>query len=70
MEWAKIFNRYRGWEVKPEGISEKITAGSEAAIAEADLVIFVVDAQVGALDEDQSLVDLLRRAVKSNSSRQ
>ncbi len=53
-----------GWEVKPEGISEKITAGSEAAIAEADLVRFVVDAQVGALDEDQSLVDLLRKSGK------
>ena len=53
-----------GWEVKPEGISEKITAGSEAAIAEADLVMFVADAQVGALDEDQSLVDLLRKSGK------
>ena len=53
-----------GWEVKPEGISEKITAGSEAAIAEADLVMFVVDAQVGAVDEDQSLVDLLRKSGK------
>lgn len=53
-----------GWEVKPEGISEKITAGSEAAIAEADLVMFVVDSQVGALDEDQSLVDLLRKSGK------
>ena len=53
-----------GWEVKPEGISEKITAGSEAAIGEADLVMFVVDAQVGALDEDQSLVDLLRKSGK------
>lgn len=53
-----------GWEVKPEGISEKITAGAEAAIAESDLVMFVVDAQVGALDEDQSLVDLLRKSGK------
>ena len=53
-----------GWEVKPEGISEKITAGAEAAITEADLIIFVVDAQVGALDEDQSLVDLLRKSGK------
>jgi len=42
----------------------QITAGSEAAIAEADLVMFVVDAQVGALDEDQSLVDLLRKSGK------
>ena len=53
-----------GWEVKPEGISEKITAGAEAAIRESDLVMFVVDAQVGALDEDQSLVDLLRKSGK------
>ena len=53
-----------GWEVKPEGISEKITAGAEAAIAEADLIMFVVDAKVGALDEDESLVDLLRRSGK------
>ena len=53
-----------GWEVKPEGISEKITAGAEAAISEADLIMFVVDAQVGALDEDESLVTLLRKSGK------
>lgn len=53
-----------GWEVKPEGISEKITAAAEAAIAESDLVMFVVDSQVGALNEDQSLVELLRKSGK------
>jgi GTP-binding protein len=53
-----------GWEVKPEGISEKITAGAELAIAESDLVLFVVDAQVGALDEDESLLTLLRKLHK------
>ncbi len=53
-----------GWEVKPEGISQKITAGAEMAIAEADLVLFVVDVQIGALDEDDSLIDLLRRSGK------
>ena len=53
-----------GWEVKPEGISEKITAGAELAIAESDLVLFVVDAQVGALDEDESLLTLLRKSLK------
>ncbi len=53
-----------GWEVKPEGISEKITAGSEIAIAEADTILFVVDAQVGALDEDEALLQLLRRSGK------
>ena len=53
-----------GWEVAPEGISEKITAGSEAAIAESDIVLFVIDSQVGALDEDESLVSLLRKSKK------
>ena len=53
-----------GWEVKPEGISEKITAGAEMAIAEADLILFVVDVQIGALDEDDSLISLLRRSGK------
>ncbi len=53
-----------GWEVKPEGISEKITAGAELAVAESDLVLFVVDAQVGALDEDESLLTLLRKSHK------
>ena len=53
-----------GWEVKPEGISQKITAGAEMAIAEADLILFVVDVQIGALDEDDSLIDLLRRSGK------
>ena len=53
-----------GWEVKPEGISEKITAGAELAIAEADVVLFVVDAQVGALDEDSALLTLLRKSKK------
>jgi GTP-binding protein len=53
-----------GWEVKPEGISEKITAGAELAIAEADLILFVVDVQIGALDEDDALISLLRKSGK------
>jgi GTP-binding protein len=53
-----------GWEERPEGISTKISLGSEAAIHEADVILFVVDAQVGALDEDESLVALLRRSKK------
>lgn len=53
-----------GWEMAPEGISEKITAGSESAMNEADVVLFVVDAQVGALDEDSALLELLRKSHK------
>lgn len=53
-----------GWEMSPEGISEKITAGSELAIHQADVILFVIDAQVGALDEDSSLLELLRKSKK------
>jgi GTP-binding protein len=50
--------------MSPEGISEKITAGSELAIHQADVILFVIDAQVGALDEDSSLLELLRKSKK------
>ena len=53
-----------GWEVTPTGISEKITAGAVAAIAETDLILFVVDAHVGALDEDEALLTLIRKSHK------
>ena len=53
-----------GWEMSPEGISEKITACSELAIHQADVILFVIDAQVGALDEDSSLLELLRKSKK------
>lgn len=53
-----------GWEVSPEGISVKITAAAEDALNHCDMVLFVVDGQVGAVDEDDALVDLLRRSKK------
>jgi GTP-binding protein len=53
-----------GWEAKPDGIAVQISAGSELAMQEADVLAFVVDAQVGALDEDDSLVQHLRKAKK------
>jgi GTP-binding protein len=52
-----------GWEAKPDGISVQVSAGSELAMADADVLAFVVDAQVGALDED-ILVQHLRKAKK------
>ena len=54
-----------GWEVTPIGISEKITAGAVAAILETDVILFVVDAHVGALDEDEALISLIRQSRKS-----
>jgi len=53
-----------GWEAKPDGISVQVSAGSELAMHEADVLAFVVDAQVGALDDDDILVQHLRKAKK------
>jgi GTP-binding protein len=53
-----------GWEEKPDGIAVQVSAGSELAMQEADVLCFVVDAQVGALDEDDALVQHLRKAKK------
>jgi GTP-binding protein len=53
-----------GWEAKPDGIAVQVSAGSELAMQEADVLCFVVDAQVGALDEDDALVQHLRKAKK------
>jgi GTP-binding protein len=53
-----------GWESKPDGISVQVSASAELAMHEADVLCFVVDAQVGALDEDDVLVQELRKAKK------
>ncbi len=53
-----------GWEAKPDGISIQVSAGAEIAMDQADVLAFVVDAQVGALDEDDILVQRLRKAKK------
>ena len=48
-----------GWESKPDGISVAVSAAAEIAISEADILLFVVDAQVGAVD---------RKSTRLNSS--
>ena len=53
-----------GWESHPAGISVGVSAGAEIAIAEADVILFVVDAQVGAQSEDEAMVDALRKSKK------
>jgi len=53
-----------GWESKPDGISVQVSASAELAMQDADVLCFVVDAQVGALDEDDILVQVLRKAKK------
>ena len=66
-EWAGrrfIVMDTGGWEARPDGISIQVSAGAEVAMNEADVLAFVVDAQVGALDEDELLVARLRKAKK------
>ena len=53
-----------GWEAKPDGISVQVSASAELAMQEADVLAFVVDAHVGALDEDDILVQELRKVKK------
>ena len=51
-----------GWEHAAEGMAARVVEQAERAIAGADLVLLVVDATVGALDDDERYARLLRRA--------
>ncbi len=53
-----------GWEIGAEGINLRVAEQAEVAIDMADVVLFVVDAIVGATDDDEAVVRLLRRSGK------
>ncbi|NKR04659.1 GTP-binding protein, partial len=53
-----------GWEVDATGIHLRVGEQAEVAIEVADVVMFVVDATVGATDTDEAVVKLLRRSRK------
>ncbi len=53
-----------GWESKPNGISIGVSLSAELAMQEADVLLFVVDSHVGALHEDDVLVQELRKMKK------
>ncbi len=54
-----------GLEVAPEGsVTGKMRAQSELAMAEADLVLFVIDARTGVSADDASFAEVVRRASK------
>ncbi|GAB47599.1 ribosome biogenesis GTPase Der [Mobilicoccus pelagius] len=53
-----------GWEIDASGIHLRVAEQAEVAIELADAVMFVVDATVGATDDDEAVVRLLRRAGK------
>jgi GTP-binding protein len=50
-----------GWMPRGSELDDKVSRQVEAAVREADLVLFVVDSSVGALEEDESVADWLRR---------
>jgi GTPase len=50
-----------GWLPHGSDLEDKVSRQVEAAVAQADLVLLVVDASVGALDEDESVANWLRR---------
>jgi GTP-binding protein len=50
-----------GWMPGGSDLDEKVSRQVEAAVAEADLVLFVVDATVGVLEEDEAVGAWLRR---------
>ena len=51
-----------GWQKDARGMAGLIAAQAERAINESDVVMFVVDATVGALDEDEAVVRVLRKS--------
>lgn len=53
-----------GWEPDARGIDRSVAAQAEVAIDLADVVLFVVDAMVGATSTDEHVVKLLRRSGK------
>ena len=53
-----------GWISDARGMAQQIAEQAELAISLADAVLFVVDATVGTLDEDEAVVRVLRRSRK------
>ena len=53
-----------GWEPDARGIDASVAAQAEVAIDLSDVVLFVVDARVGATSTDEHVVRMLRKANK------
>ena len=53
-----------GWEPDARGIDRSVAAQAEVAIDLADVVLFVVDAMVGATSTDEHVVKMLRKSGK------
>ncbi|MEN9710873.1 MAG: hypothetical protein RL441_865 [Actinomycetota bacterium] len=53
-----------GYEVDVQGLAAMIAAQAELAVTLADIVVLVVDAQVGATDADENVIRIARKAKK------
>ena len=51
-----------GWAVGGSALDDKVSAQSEQAMGEADLLLVVVDATVGVTEEDARVAELVRRS--------
>ncbi|HVL89831.1 MAG TPA: ribosome biogenesis GTPase Der, partial [Actinomycetota bacterium] len=51
-----------GWEPRARGLAAKVVEQAERAAAQADLIVFVVDASTGAIGDDLVVARSLRRA--------
>jgi GTPase len=51
-------------EVRPESLAGRMRAQTEAAIADADAVLFLIDARAGIVPDDRVFANVLRRAGK------
>jgi GTPase len=53
-----------GWLARGTDLDDKVSAQSERAIADADVVLFIVDVVTGATEDDAEVAELLRRSGK------
>ena len=53
-----------GWLASDEPLAKQVTQQAERAMAEADLILFVVDVTVGTIDEDAQVAKVLQRSGK------
>jgi GTP-binding protein len=51
-----------GWLAAGDDLARSVSRQSERAVADADVVVFVVDVTTGVTDEDSDVADLLRRS--------
>jgi GTP-binding protein len=53
-----------GWMVGGDSLDRKVSQQSEKAVAEADVVLFVVDVTTGVTEDDSQVAEMLRRSRK------